>query len=90
MRAAVSFAMSCAALSVADFSDSLASFSFWYEASVSGFVYSSGRKEDVDTYGGTGDDRADTFALPQREEGDTEDARANTFALPRRDKTSKL
>ena len=29
-----------------------------YEASVSGFVYSSGRKEDVDTYGGTGDDRA--------------------------------
>ena len=61
-----------------------------YEASVSGFVYSSGRKEDVDTYGGTGDDRADTFALPQREAGDTEDARANTFALPRRDKTSKL
>ena len=61
-----------------------------YEASVSGFVYSSGRKEDVDTYGGTGDERADTFALPQREAGDTEDARANTFALPRRDKTSKL
>eukprot|EP01046_Picozoa_sp_COSAG06_P027158 COSAG06_NODE_2379_length_6982_cov_7.713035_6_plen_87_part_00 len=61
-----------------------------YEASVSGFVYSSGKKGNVSTYGGTEDNRADTFELPQREEGDTEDARANTFVLPGRASKSKL
>lgn len=55
-----------------------------YEASAAGFVYSSGKTENVDTYGGKGDGRADTFVLAQREEGDTEDERANTYVLPTR------
>jgi hypothetical protein len=61
-----------------------------YEAAQAGFVYSSGRKTDVDTYGGTGDDRASTFVLAQREERNTEDEQANMYVLPARADKSKL